>query len=293
MSSIPIRNPAGFTLIEPFVPPHGGIRVRFGRTQAFTLIELLVVIAIIAILAALLTPSLKKARQAAEASGCLHNLRQVGNGVRGYINDHDANTPPYATNNEGFDRRGETLPDGHRYKFYRIMWTHTEWFESGSWRGGPRYGDGHLGPYMGTEEFNKYGIKGCPSVRDGTGEEVWQGTVYAARYYHLQSYGVNLDAAGFYPKRNHRGIPIGDPNYLRGVGTPEIDVGQPTQFIVYGDTAGADSAYYQLDHQPPEENTFHTPIERHAGWFNALFLDGHAQPCTIATHFNARHFYKE
>ena len=56
---------------------------------------------------------------------------------------------------------------------------------------------------------------------------------------------------------------------------------------------GADSASYQFDHQPPEENTFHTPIERHAGSFNALFFDGHAQPCTIAEHFTYRHFFKE
>ena len=209
------------------------------QRSAFTLIELLVVIAIIAILAALLTPSLKKARQAAEASGCLHNLRQAGNGLRGYINDHDATMPPPGVSNEGFDRRGETLPDGHRYRFYRVMWTHTEWFESGPWRGAPRYGDGHLGPYMGTEEFSRYGIKACPSVQDGTGTEFWQGVAIPALYYHLQSYGVNLDAAGVYAKRSRRGIPVGEPYYLRGTGTPEMDVGQPTEFIVYGDTAAS------------------------------------------------------
>ena len=40
---------------------------------------------------------------------------------------------------------------------------------------------------------------------------------------------------GVYPKRNHRGIPIGEPNYLRGTCTPEMDVTQPTEFLVYGD----------------------------------------------------------
>ena len=47
------------------------------RVSGFTLIELLVVIAIIAILAALLLPSLSRAKQAAQASGCANNVKQL------------------------------------------------------------------------------------------------------------------------------------------------------------------------------------------------------------------------
>ncbi len=53
----------------------------------FTLIELLIVIAIIAILAGLLLPALQQARNKARLIACSSNLKQMGFGMRSYLDD--------------------------------------------------------------------------------------------------------------------------------------------------------------------------------------------------------------
>ena len=61
--------------------------------RGFTLIELLVVIAIIAILAAILFPVFAQARNAARASACVSNLKQLSTGLMMYVQDYDEAFP--------------------------------------------------------------------------------------------------------------------------------------------------------------------------------------------------------
>lgn len=63
------------------------------REAAFTLIELLVVVAIIAILAAILYPVFLRAKEAAKASTCASNIRNLALAVDLYQTDHDGRFP--------------------------------------------------------------------------------------------------------------------------------------------------------------------------------------------------------
>ena len=62
---------------------------------AFTLIELLFVIAIISILTALLLPALKSAKDMANKSVCIGNLKQLGGGMAFYLDNYSGWFPPW------------------------------------------------------------------------------------------------------------------------------------------------------------------------------------------------------
>jgi len=69
-------------------------RVRAGKLRgAFTLVELLVVIGIIAVLIGVLLPVLGRAREQANRTRCLSNLRQLGQAMLMYANTYQDRLP--------------------------------------------------------------------------------------------------------------------------------------------------------------------------------------------------------
>ena len=69
------------------------------KLKSFSLIELLIVVAIITILIALLLPTFKLAKEKAQSSSCVNNLRQIHINLLIYLADNAGFYPPYGYTN--------------------------------------------------------------------------------------------------------------------------------------------------------------------------------------------------
>ena len=152
-------------------------RISFRRRlpNGFTLVELLVVIGIIALLISILLPSLATAREQANRTKCLSNIRQIAIAFQGYANDNKF-----------------WLPSPAPYNIFRKEdFLHWEISGSGSAGAGNRSLDeSGVAPYMG-RPFNEV-LWRCPSdIIDG---RLRTGNYNGYRY----SYVMNGLASPFY-----------------------------------------------------------------------------------------------
>jgi hypothetical protein len=222
------------------------------RRKAFTLIELLVVIAIIAILAALLLPSLSRAKQLAQSSACLNNLKQLQLAYLIYVGDHRdelvQNDSVLYVNDNGTPLSAD---------FSGVSWcpgdvrvqTNTIAIETGV-----------LFPYN-----RSVGIYRCPAD-PGRVRLAGGGTRPRIRSYNL-SIWLNSQVSD------------GSAAYSKMTEVRDPSISQCQTFVDTHEDDIADATFGLLPQQDPEwgNRWLDVPADRHNRGGNLAFLDGHVE----------------
>jgi prepilin-type N-terminal cleavage/methylation domain-containing protein/prepilin-type processing-associated H-X9-DG protein len=230
--------------------------------RGFTLIELLVVIAIIAILAALIMPALTSAKQKAQQTACLNNLKQLGLGTQTYIDEHEDAFPGIASENMGFNE--------------------SDWIY---WRTNDPAHPIEKSPIVAQLSSASPSLFRCPMDKDDSDRFASADTANGPYLYSysLTGYGfvpALLDSDGTINQGMSSAV---DPS--TGVFTrfKQSAVKNPSQKIMYAEEPGTSKAWDNPSGTSPINDGRWLPGQsdpltcRHGGKANVTFADGHVQ----------------
>lgn len=236
-----------------------------GQHRAFTLIELLVVISIISLLIALLLPVLSKSREATRTTGCLANLRSLGQVMAVYQADYKDWLPG------GIDPDGWPVPNN-----YSTMWI-----------GKVAYAYNRSGSELETWLQNPRNPLACPS--HSFYNKVGSSTFAASHYARFGSYSWNARMLG---------TNDGDLDWKNHYVHPSMIKYPLASRVLFFDTWGlrADnnqprqSGYWALPSVGNASQTLNLGMTfPHASSSAALWMDSHASmadPAKVGTYTN-------
>ena len=255
------------------------------KKSLFTLIELLVVIAIIAILAAMLLPALQSARERAQGSKCVNNLKQCATVAALYLDDQ-RNFWPCGNRNINITKteNGRSVQTNiYTYNFYR-------------------------GKYMSFEvaaDINPAGQWHCPSmpIKKNNPTNVNYPQVYATQYVNNTSatqgaiYGGGAFGMGYNVMLP--GWKEGWSKYSNGDNTNYINDTSvsPSKRVLLADNittasggkGGVMSAHFYAYGGAPSVNLGNANFI-HAGRITLMTLDGHAAAAGVDDFFANYYF---